>query len=170
MVKARVFLTACWRKCNIYDENIILCHSHKRRNSIFNKVIPKTFGYILRTHPFHPEYKSLAPDGTPCEGNTRGLLQRMHVVGTQLRYTGKETERKWDHGEDLSLMTFRPAQFDEVGKTVKADPVFIENLSVMSIKEIVRKTNIDRNTIRKMLRGLPVRRATIQQVVLAFAE
>ena len=131
----------------------------------FDRVIPQTFGYILRLYPLHPEYKSLAPDGAPCGANTRGLLQRMHVVAGQSRYIGKETDRKWDHGGDLSLLQFKPAQFDELGKMAKADTALIEQIAAVPIKELVRKSNVDRNTIRKMLRGLPVRRATIQRLM-----
>lgn len=94
----------------------------------------------------------------------------MQIHATKLRYIGKETDRKWEQGGDISLLQFRPAQFDELGDIVKADQAVIERLSVVPIKEIARKTNIDRNTIRKMLRGLRVRRATFQRVVLALNE
>jgi predicted transcriptional regulator len=94
----------------------------------------------------------------------------MHVVASRPRYIGKETDRKWDQGEDFSRMTFKRAQFDELSKKVKADAGLIETLAALPIKEIVRKTNIDRNTIRKVLRGSAVRRATIQQIVLALGE
>jgi len=91
---------------NIYDgKDYLLAFEQTPR---FDKVIPQTFGYILRLYLLHPEYKSLAPDGTSCSGTTRGLLQRMSVVASQPRYIGKETDRKWDQGEDLSLLTFKP--------------------------------------------------------------
>jgi hypothetical protein len=151
---------------NIYDENYYSLSLEQ--TSRLDKVIPKTFGYILRAYPFHPENKSLAPDGAPCSRNTRGLLQRMHVVASQPRFIGKETDRKWDHGEDFSLLNFKPAQFDELGKIVKADPALIEQLQTESIKAVVRKTKIDRNTIRRILRGLPVRRTIIQRVAAAL--
>jgi hypothetical protein len=130
----------------------------------FDKVIPQTFGYILRLYPLHPEYKSLAPDGSPCNGNTRGLLQRMHVIARQSRYIGKETDRKWDQGGDFSLLAFKPAHFDGLGKVVRADSTFIQQLALTPIKAVARKANVDRNTIRKVLRGLPVRRSIIQRV------
>jgi hypothetical protein len=136
----------------------------------FDKVIPQTFGYILRLYPLHPEYKSLAPDGSPCNGNTRGLLQRMHVIAGQSRYIGKETDRKWDQGGDFSLLAFKPAHFDESGKVVKADPALIQQLAVVAIKALARKANVDRNTIRKMLRGLPVRRATLLRIAAALTQ
>jgi hypothetical protein len=136
----------------------------------FDKVIPQTFGYILRLYPLHPEYKSLAPDNTPCNRNTRGLLQRMHVIAGQSRYIGKETDRKWDQGGDFSLLAFKPAHFDELGKVVKADPTLIHRLALAPIKVVARKANVNRNTIRKLLRGLPVRRATLQRVAVALTQ
>jgi pyrroline-5-carboxylate reductase len=94
----------------------------------------------------------------------------MHVVAAQSRYIGKETDRKWDHGADLSLLTFKPAHFDELGKMAKADPALIEQLAAVPVKALARKANVDRNTIRKMLRGSAVRRDIFQRVVLALTE
>ncbi len=121
-----------------------------------DKVIPQTFGYILRLYALHPESKSLAPDGTPCSGNTRGLLQRAHVTVARHRYIGKETDRRWDQGEDLTLLTFAPTEFDAIGKIARADEALMAKLTTVPIKEAVRKTKMDRNTIRKIIRGLPV--------------
>jgi hypothetical protein len=94
----------------------------------------------------------------------------MPVVASQPRYIGKETDRKWDQGEDLSLLTFKPAEFDELGKMAKADPALIDQIAKVPIRVLARKANVDRNTIRKMLRGEPVRRSTIQRVVAALTD
>jgi len=136
----------------------------------FDKVIPQTFGYILRLYTLHPESKSFAPDGSPCTADTRGVLQRMHVTATRARFIGKETDRKWEHGEDFSLLAFKPAEFDDLGKIAKAGQMLIEQLAASSIKAVARKANVDRNTIRKLLRGLPVRRVTLQRVAVALTQ
>jgi len=136
----------------------------------FDKVIPQTFGYILRLYTLHPESKSFAPDGSPCTADTRGVLQRMHVTATRARFIGKETDRKWEHGEDFSLLAFKPAEFDDLGKIVKADAELIQRIRVMPIKSLVCRANVDRNTIRKVLRGAPVRRFTIQRIVAGLNE
>ena len=160
-----------WMKAdciNIHDEsNHSLAFSQTPQ---FDKVIPQTFGYILRLYPFHPESKSLAPDGSPCTADTRGVLQRIHVSAMRARFIGKETDRKWEHGEDFSLLAFKPAEFDDLGKIVRADPTLIEQLAALPIKEIARKANVDRNTIRKITRGLPVRLVTLQRVVATIDE
>jgi hypothetical protein len=93
----------------------------------------------------------------------------MHVTAVRARYIGKETERKWDQGEDFSLLAFKPAEFEDLGKMVKADDALIEQLATAHIKVVARRTNVDRNTIRKIIRGLPVRRVTLQRVKAALA-
>jgi hypothetical protein len=160
-----------WMKAdciNIHDESY---HSLAfKQTPQFDKVIPQTFGYILRLYPFHPESKSLAPDGSSCTGDTRVVLQRMHVTAIQRRYIGKETDRKWEHGEDFSLLAFKPAEFEDLGKMMKADEVLVEQLGAAHIKAVARKANVDRNTIRKIIRGLPVRRVTLQRVKAAIVQ
>ena len=47
----------------------------------------------------HPEAKSLAPDGTACAPETTGLLKRARMIAGDIRYVGKETDRKWEEGE-----------------------------------------------------------------------
>ena len=59
----------------------------------------------------HPEAKSLAPDGTPCEADTNGLLRRAHVIAGELRYVGKETDRKWEEGDDFSVLEFKTTEY-----------------------------------------------------------
>jgi hypothetical protein len=134
----------------------------------FDKVIPQTFAYILRLYLRHPESKSLGPDGSASTGATKGLLQRMHVVASRVRYIGKETDRQWERGEDFSLLTFRPAQFDGIGTMAKAGPDLIQRAKDVPIKEIARRVDVDRNTIRKMLRGERVRQTVLARISSAL--
>jgi hypothetical protein len=50
------------------------------------------------------EYKSLAPDGTPCSAETAGLLGRYPVTASGFHLIGKETERGWERAEDISTL------------------------------------------------------------------
>ena len=61
-----------------------------RRNPPSDVVFPSNFRRLLIEYQEHPEAKSLAPDGTLCKGDTRGLLKRAHIVAGDLRYVGKE--------------------------------------------------------------------------------
>ena len=50
-------------------------------------VVARTYGGLVAAHPFHPEPKSLGPDGLPCHERTVGLLptaNRGRRVGTAM--------------------------------------------------------------------------------------
>ena len=51
-----------------------------------------------------PGVKSLAPDGTPCTGTTRGILQRATIEAKKIVPVGKETDRHWEQGKDPSMI------------------------------------------------------------------
>jgi len=54
-----------------------------------DKVIPDSFRILLRKYLGKPESKSLAPDGTPCTGATRGILQRTRITAGKFVPVGK---------------------------------------------------------------------------------
>jgi hypothetical protein len=68
-------------------------------------MFPSQFARLLIEYQEHPESKSLAPDGTPCEAGTCGLLQRTHVIA------GKETDRKRGEGDDFSVLEFKTTEY-----------------------------------------------------------
>lgn len=55
------------------------------KNPSFNVVFPSQFARLLIEYQEHPEAKSLAPDGGPCEAGTRGLLRRAHINAGEFR-------------------------------------------------------------------------------------
>ena len=65
-----------------------------------DKVVPDSFRIILRQYLGKPEVKSLAPDGRPCSGTTQGLLQRATINAGKIVPVGKETDRRWEQGEE----------------------------------------------------------------------
>jgi hypothetical protein len=65
-----------------------------------DNVIPESFRILLRKYLGKPEVKSLAPDGIPCTGTTRGLLRRARITAGRLVPVGKETDRHWEQGEE----------------------------------------------------------------------
>jgi hypothetical protein len=50
------------------------------------RALPKNFFVLLDSYKNHPEAKSLGPDGKLCEFDTRGLLQRAHIVANWAPY------------------------------------------------------------------------------------
>ncbi len=61
-------------------------------------VSPVNFYQLVESYQTHPEAKSLGPDGKPCEFDTRGLLQRAHIVAGEHIPIGKESDRHWEQG------------------------------------------------------------------------
>jgi hypothetical protein len=106
----------------------------------------------------HPESKSLAPDGGPCKAETSGLLRRAHVVAGEFRYVGKESDRKWEEGDDLSVLEFKTTEYGRAKKVVASEEVK-NQISRIGINECARQSGFDRkNFVRKLVRGLPVKR------------
>lgn len=132
-----------------------------------DKVVPESFRIMLRIYLRRPESKSLASDGGPCTAETRGLLKRASIIAGEIIPCGKETDRRWEQGEDMSLLDFKVLEYRPAGNMVVADTTLRNQIAKLPIKELVRRANIDRNTIRRILRGQPVRRATLQRALAA---
>lgn len=129
-----------------------------------DKVIPESFRIILRLYPRHPESKSLAPDGTPCVGDTQGLLQRASIMAGEIIPVGKETDRRWEQGEDMSMVDFKVLEYRPSDMGI-ADPTLREQITKHGVRELMRKTGLSQHTIEAIRSGNKVRRATLQRVV-----
>ena len=81
----------------------------------------------------HPEAKSLAPDSTQCQANTGGLLQRAHVIAGEFRYVGKETDRKWEEGDDMTVLEFKTTDCGRVKKVVADTSALAKNNQVAPV-------------------------------------
>ena len=95
----------------------------KEVNLSHNVVFPSQFARLLVHYQEHPESKSLAPDGMPCKADTAGLLKRAHVIAGEFHYVGKETDRKWEEGDDPSVLEFQSTEYGRVTKVVASDEV-----------------------------------------------
>jgi hypothetical protein len=132
--------------------------STKAKNPPYDVVFPSQFARLLIEYQEHPEAKSLAPDGTPCAADTSGLLQRARVTAGELRYVGKETDRKWEEGDDLSVLEFKTTEYGR-SKMVVASEEVKKDIEDIGINKCARESKFDRkNIIRKLVRGLPVKR------------
>lgn len=138
------------------------------QNAAHDRVIPQTLGSILRQYPCHLESKSLAPDGSPCLSETRGVLQRAAVTVGRLRFVGKETDRHWDQGDDLSLLQFTVREYAETTTSVAADVALKARTIAFGMRPLIRKTGLSQHTLEKILRGEPVRSRTLKRVIDAL--
>jgi hypothetical protein len=117
---------------------------------------------ILKQYLRHPEVKSLAPDGTPCQGDTTGLLRRAFIVAGEIVPVGKETDRHWEQGEDPSLIDFKVHEFRNMKSLVTAHPSDIARWKKkFGVREMMRKANLAQPTVYAILREEPVRPRTL---------
>ena len=126
------------------------------------KVEVKCFGNIFGAYREHPEAKFVGSNGEPCNKLTRGLLRRSHVVATRHRYIGKETSRRWEQGDDLSLVDFRCSEYSD-GKTL-AEPDVRKRIVEIGIRKTARATKTDSKTIMLISRGERVKHSTLARV------
>jgi len=131
-----------------------------------NKVIPQTYGYVLHFYPYREESKSLAPDGSACTATTRGLLKRATVVGGQQHYVGKETDRRWEFGDDLSVLRSKAMEYRR--RTTIADRPLREAVRTVGMRALMRTTGLSQHTLEAIRSGRRVRHVTIQRVLTAL--
>jgi hypothetical protein len=137
----------------------------REKNPPYNVVFPSQFARLLIEYQEHPESKSLAPDGTPCKANTTGLLQRAHITAGEFRYVGKETDRKWEEGDDISVLEFKTTEYGRARRVVASDEVK-NDIRKIGINKCARESGFDRkNFVRKLVRGLPVKRNSYNEFV-----
>jgi hypothetical protein len=121
-----------------------------------SRAVPKNFFMLLDAYQNHPEAKSLGPDGNPCEFDTRGLLQRSHIVANWPPvYIGKESDRHWEEGEDIGLLEFKAIEYKRRGYAVAA-PEHLTRIAQVPKREFMRR-GINQHTLEKICRREPVR-------------
>jgi hypothetical protein len=120
-------------------------------------VFPLQFTRLLIQYQEHPEAKSLAPDGGPCQAGTMGLLQRAHITAGEFRYIGKETDRKWEEGDDISVLEFKGTEYGRAKMVVATEEVK-NDITDIHIKKCSRESGFTRSFLRKLVRGIAVRR------------
>jgi hypothetical protein len=128
----------------------------KQRN-----VVPESMRIILRQYLRHPEVKSLAPDGTACVGSTQGLLQRTSILAGEIIPVGKETDRRWEQGEDPSLLDFKVNQFRKASKMIIADLSDRNRWKRFGVREMMRKSRLSQKTVYAIINGQTVRPSTL---------
>ena len=152
---------------NVYDgkKYKMLNCGKTNRNIPYNVVFPSQFAHLVIQYQKHPEAKSLGPDGSPCTAETSGLLKRAHVVAGEIRYVGKETDRKWEEGNEISLLEFSATEYGRKGKVVASEEIKAA-IQRIGINKCARESGFHRaNVIRKLVRGLPIKRISYTEFV-----
>ena len=131
-----------------------------------SKAIAQTYGYVLQLYPYREESKSLAPDGSPCTARTRSVLQRASVLAGQQHFVGKETDRRWEFGDDLSVLRSKSMEYRP--RTTIADATLRKQVEAAGVRALIRATGLSQHTLEAIRGGRRVRNATIQRVIAAL--
>jgi hypothetical protein len=134
-----------------------------------DNVVPESFRILLRKYLGKAEVKSLAPDGTPCTGTTRGLLQRARITAGKLVPVGKETDRRWEQGEDPSMIESGVYTYEETTKTVVADLAERKRLAAIGIRPLKRESKLSQAPISNAIHAIPIKLGTLAIIGQAAA-
>src|SRR5215469_11254567 len=132
------------------------------------RAVPKTFFMLLESYQSHPEAKSLGTNGKPCESDTRGLLQRAHITANSPPiYIGKESDRHWEEGEDLSLLEFKTIEYKRKGFAIATDEQ-LKRIEKIPKREFSRR-GIKQHTLEKICNRMPVRTTKLSECLKTLA-
>jgi hypothetical protein len=156
------------RYVNVHDGGLYRLRSPGRR--LPSQAEPQTLADVVSRYRWHPEAKSLAPDGNLCGPRTEGLLKRTPVTAdTPLRYIGKETDRRWEQGEDITMLDPKLLEYcpNETARLV-ADPALQRDARRVSIRTLAKKAGVSERTVKDTRRGDRLRRSTISKLKKAL--
>ncbi|HTU41220.1 MAG TPA: hypothetical protein VMF10_05895 [Candidatus Aquilonibacter sp.] len=93
------------------------------------------------------------------------MLKRANVIAGEIRYVGKETDRKWEEGDEISILEFAATEYGRKGKVIASEDVRTAIASI-GINKCARESGFDRkNFVRKLLRGISVKRNSYNEFV-----
>jgi len=155
-------------KCiNIHDEQSPVYELTDEYDG--RRALTKNFFMLLESYQNHPEAKSSGPNGEPCAFDTRGLLRRAHITANWPPvYIGKESDRHWEEGEDLSLLEFKTVQYKRKGNVVANEEQLTEIVKVPK-RELMHR-GINQHTLEKICAKAPVRVAKLAKCLEAVEQ
>lgn len=124
-------------------------HIHTRASGLGVKV--ETYLDVLASYPFHPEPKSLGPDGRPCGRRTVGLLRRRPVSPMSVVYIGKEANRLEDR--EVGLVHDLDAVQADYGAGQDGDLAFRQILERMTSTDWAKMSGVSASLIRDICNG-----------------
>jgi hypothetical protein len=159
-----------WMKSNcinVHDRNSPVYELAEEYDGF--RVVPKNFFMLLNAYQNHPEAKSLGPNGNPCDSKTRGLLQRAHFIANWPPiYIGKESDRHWEEGDDLSLLDFKAVRYARKGNAI-ANNDQLEQIAKIPKRELMRR-GVNQHTLEKICERVPVRAAKLAECLKVIEE
>jgi hypothetical protein len=92
----------------------------------------------------------------PCTGTTRGLLKRARITAGRLVPVGKETDRRWEQGEDPSIIDSDIYVHEKRTKLVVAAVSERNRLAAIGLRRLMRECKLSQAPISKAIKGEPI--------------
>jgi hypothetical protein len=92
--------------------------------------------------------------------------ERASVIAGQQHFVGKETDRRWEFGDDLSVLRSKSMEYRP--RTTVADTKLREQVAAAGVRALMRTTSLSQHTLEAIRAGRPVRNVTIQRVLAAL--
>lgn len=136
-----------------------------------SEALPQRYESVVSRYRLHPEAKSLAPDGNACTKQTRGLLRRTPVTAGAFHFIGKETDRRWERGEDISLLDSRAVEYtpNETGRLL-VDVELQRDARQVSIRKLAKAAAVSDRTVKAVRRGERLQRSTVEKIRTALQQ
>ena len=83
----------------------------------------------------------------------KDCLGELRLSAGEIVPLGKETDRRWDHGDDMSIVDFQLPEYRRLGKMAIADQDLRNILRKVGIRELMRQTGLHQHTIEKIYDG-----------------
>jgi hypothetical protein len=87
------------------------------------------------------------------------------VIAGEFRYVGKETDRKWEEGDEISVLEFTTTEYGRTTRVVASEEIK-NDVKNIGINKCARESGFDRkNFVRKLVRSIPVKRDSYNEFV-----
>ncbi len=87
------------------------------------------------------------------------------MTANELRYIGKETDRRWEQGEDISILdTFTLEYRPDETVNLKTDPDLQRKAREHSIRALAEAAGVSTRTVKAVREGKRLRKSTIEKL------
>jgi hypothetical protein len=102
-------------------------------------------------------------------GNNSGPLQRATINAGKIVPVGKEMGRRWEQGEDPSMIDSDIYVYEKRTKLVVADVWERKRWSGIGVRRLIRESKLSQAPISSAIKGKPIRLRTLSTLRQAAA-
>ena len=116
------------------------------------RTLPKNFFMLLDSSRTILKPRALGWTESHASPIREDCLQRAHIVANWPPiYIGKESDRHWEEGEDMSLLDFKAIEYKRRGYAVATDEQ-LARIAKVPKREFIRR-GVNQHTLEKICRG-----------------